>query len=55
MALEEVGKPNVRARQFLLALLSKSEGRMKLRQELAGSRAEMNRKRMSAEIWSLLF
>lgn len=51
VALEkEVGKPKVSTCRFLPSLLKESvQGRVKLRQELAGSRAEMKGNRMSPE------
>lgn len=51
----EVAKPS----QFMLvvfALLSESvQGKVKLRQELSGSRAEMKGNRVSPEIWVFRF
>lgn len=47
---KEVGKPKVSACRFLSSLLKESvQGRVKLRQELADSRAEMKGNRMSPE------
>lgn len=53
---ERLGNPKLVPVDSYLALFSESaQGRVKLRKEVAGSRAEMRKNRMSPEVWRLLF